>query len=146
MLPGYDHETSRFQESFKKVDYDYVVRFARHAQKCGAEEFHLVSALGAATDSSIFYNRVKGETEEKLETMGFRSLFIYQPSLLVSKREERRVGEKLAIWAMKLFNPLLFGGLKKYRSIHVRDVARGIHSRIGAKKEGTFKVPSNEIV
>ena len=49
------------QEAFKKVDFEYPLRVAEIAKQNGASAFLIVTALGAAKSSIIFYNRVKGE-------------------------------------------------------------------------------------
>src|SRR5258706_6289762 len=59
------------QEAFRAVDYDAVVAVAKAAKAAGAKRLGVVSAMGASTRSSIFYNRVKGETEEALSALGF---------------------------------------------------------------------------
>lgn len=118
------------KEEFIKVDYLYNVQFAQLAQRTGVKSFHLVSALGADHQSSIFYNKVKGDTERAIEALEFKSLFIYRPSLLDSERSESRFGERMAILVMRVINPLMIGPLKRYRSIKVQDVAAGIVSRL----------------
>jgi hypothetical protein len=44
----------------------------------------------------IFYNRVKGRTEDDVRALGLRSLIIFRPALLVGPRRELRLGEKFA--------------------------------------------------
>src|SRR5687768_196329 len=51
------------RDAFRKVDVDYPVRAAALAADAGADQFLVVSALGADPDSRIFYNRMKGEME-----------------------------------------------------------------------------------
>ena len=48
------------QEAFKKVDHTLVVTVAELMKKQGAEQFLVISAMGANKDSKVFYNRVKG--------------------------------------------------------------------------------------
>ena len=67
------------QEKFYAVDHDLVVEFARWAKKLGAVKFLYVSAMGADAKSSIFYNKVKGETEEDLKTFQFDCLELFRP-------------------------------------------------------------------
>ena len=62
------------QASFRKIDFDYVLNFAAAAKAAGAKRFLVVSALGANAKSAVFYNRVKGETEDALKMMNFESL------------------------------------------------------------------------
>jgi uncharacterized protein YbjT (DUF2867 family) len=88
------------QEAFRRVDHDYVVAVAKAARASGARRLGLVSALGANPSSRIFYNRVKAETEQAVCEVGFESVVIAQPSLLLGDREAlgqpTRRGESLA--------------------------------------------------
>ena len=71
------------RENFKKVDYEYVVSLANLGKKSGATKFIVVSAMGANQKSTVFYNQIKGMTEETLKNIGFKELIILQPSLLL---------------------------------------------------------------
>jgi uncharacterized protein YbjT (DUF2867 family) len=84
------------QEAFRRVDYDHPLAVARAARAGGASHFLLVSALGASARSRVFYNRVKGELEDALRGLGYPSLTIARPSILLGERAERRPGEELA--------------------------------------------------
>lgn len=84
------------QEAFRRVDHDYVVTLARAAREQGARHFLLVSSLGADPRSRVFYLRVKGEVEAAVQTVGYPSITIVRPSLLLGHREEFRLGESLA--------------------------------------------------
>jgi uncharacterized protein YbjT (DUF2867 family) len=81
--------------AFRRVDFDYPVALARAARARGARHFLLVSALGADPASRVFYNRVKGEVEAAIITVGFRSVTIARPSLLLGRRTEPRLAEQL---------------------------------------------------
>lgn len=94
------------QEAFRKVDFDYVVRFAEEAQALGALSLHVVTAHGASATSSIFYNRVKGELEQKLQTLKLSEVHIYRPSLLLGHRREHRPGEGAATAVARVLGPL----------------------------------------
>ena len=83
------------QEAFRHVDHDIPLAAATLGVRQGVKDFLLVSALGASAHSRIFYNRVKGELEDALRTLGFRSLTIARPSLLVGEREKPRLGEQI---------------------------------------------------
>jgi uncharacterized protein YbjT (DUF2867 family) len=104
------------QERFRAIDYGYAEKVARLGRAAGVQHFLLVSALGAAATSRVFYNRVKGEVEDMIKAMGFRSVTIVRPSILLGPRPEFRLGEAIA---KRLFMvaPL------KYRAVDVRDVA-----------------------
>jgi uncharacterized protein YbjT (DUF2867 family) len=129
------------QEAFRKVDHGYVIAFAKAAKKGRAAQFHTVSAIGASAKSSVFYSRVKGEAEEAVQGMGFKSLGIYQPSFLEGPREEPRLGEKIGGVAMKLLSPLMLGGLSIYKPIHVKTVASAMVAMAGKHKGGKFTYP-----
>lgn len=105
------------QARFREVDYGIPLTVAQLAHRQGATHYLLVSALGANSRSRVFYNRVKGELEDSLQSLGFRSLTILRPSLLLGDRAESRFGEEVA----KRVGWLLPG---KYRPVLARDVAR----------------------
>jgi len=107
------------QHAFRRVDHDYPIAIAKLALEAGARHYLLVSALGANADSRVFYNRVKGEVEQALRAMPFRSLTIARPSLLLGDRAERRFGEEVG----KRIGWLL---PKRFRPVHARDVAAAI--------------------
>lgn len=111
------------KEQFKLVDYTYVIHTAEKAKAQGASTFCLVSAMGAHANSSIFYNKVKGEVEEKLKSMNFETLHIFRPSMLVGDRKENRLGEKIGITVFKFLDPIMRGPLAKYRASDSEKVA-----------------------
>lgn len=114
------------QEAFKKVDYEYPLAIAQIAKANGAENFSIITALGADKNSSIFYNRVKGEIQDALIQLDFEQLQIIQPSLLLGERSEKRFGENIGQKIAPIFNQLLIGGLKKYKAIEGKQVARAM--------------------
>ncbi len=84
------------QAAFRRVDFEYPLAIAKAARSGGARHFLFVSALGANSRSFFFYNRVKGELEEAILALGYQSVTIARPSLLLGERQEHRFGEKLA--------------------------------------------------
>lgn len=74
------------QAAFRAVDFEAVLAFAQAARAAGVTRFALVSALGADPRSRNFYSRVKGEAEAALAKIGFTSLVIARPSLLLGDR------------------------------------------------------------
>ena len=115
------------QEAFRAVDHDAVVAVSQAAKNAGAQRLGLVSAMGADRKSSIFYNRVKGETEEALAALGFNTLVIARPSFLAGDREKLgqplRGGEKLAMNLSRVLAPLI---PDNYKSIAAADVAAAL--------------------
>ena len=114
------------QEAFRKVDYEYPLRIAELALARGAEQFLIITALGADTHSRIFYNRIKGKIEQAVRELPFRAIHIFRPSILVGDRREARPGEKVGVAVMKLFSFLMIGAWRKYRPIRAELVARAM--------------------
>ncbi|MBK0379991.1 NAD(P)H-binding protein [Mucilaginibacter segetis] len=137
-------KTPNLQE-YKKIDYSYPLELAKLAVKNGVEQYHLVSAIGADASSGNFYTQIKGETENAIKTTGVKSLHIYQPSLLTGDRKEYRATEKIATAIMKFVNPLLLGGLKKYRSIPALTVANAMYKKSLDSTPGIFTYTSDKI-
>lgn len=131
------------KEAFRAVDHDAVLAFAKAAKDRGAKAFVIVTALGAKKDSMVFYNRVKGEAEEALRGMGWSSLVIAQPSLLLGDRAESRPGERVSIVLSRAFAPLLkpFAG----RPIEAGDVARAIVAAAKAPPAGVTVLSSGDM-
>jgi uncharacterized protein YbjT (DUF2867 family) len=138
-------KTAGSEEAFRKVDYEYVLEFARAAQACNAKKFLVVSALGANPDSRVFYNRVKGEMEQDLQSLNLFALDIFQPSLLLGARNESRPGEAWAQRLSPLFTKALIGPLKKYRPIQAEDVAQALLHRVHVTSRGLRVFTSEDI-
>lgn len=83
------------QPAFRRVDFEYPLIAARLGVERGASHYLVVTAVGASATSRVFYNRVKGELEDALRTLPYRSVTIARPSLLIGHREEHRFGEEL---------------------------------------------------
>jgi uncharacterized protein YbjT (DUF2867 family) len=124
------------QEEFRKVDFDYVLAFAAAARAAHAQRFIVVSSVGANPQSRNFYLRTKGEMEVALATVGFPSLDIFQPGMLLGWRRQTRPLELLASLAMPLVNPLLFGTREQYRGIPARTVAAAMAAATRSVRKG----------
>lgn len=134
------------REAFRAVDHTAVLAFAWAARRNGARRFFVVSALGADPDSRVFYSRVKGETDEALQVLGFQTLGIFRPSLLLGPRPRFRLGERMMAALLWLAEPMLFGRLRKYRAIRAGVVARAmLRSSYGEGPRGLLIYPSDEI-
>ena len=131
---------------YAKVDFDYPLKLAEMALTNGVEQYHLISALGANKNAANFYSKMKGETEDAIKNVGLPCLYIYQPSLLIGNRKEKRAGERALIVIMKFINPLLIGKLKKYRSIAAKTVAAAMYKNSLETQQGVFIYPSDKII
>jgi uncharacterized protein YbjT (DUF2867 family) len=133
------------KEVYRKIDHDYPVKLAQLGLKNGVKQYHLVSSIGANAKSSTFYVKLKGETEEAITKVGLKTVHIYQPSLITGDRKEHRLAEKIITPIMKLIDPLLFGSLRKYRSIPAQTIAMAMFKESINNKEGIFIHPSDNI-
>jgi uncharacterized protein YbjT (DUF2867 family) len=128
--------------AFRAVDFDANLSVARAALAAGARRCGLVSATGADAKSRIFYNRVKGETEEALARLQFEGLVIARPSVLLGDREAlgqpARPAERAAAAVGKVFGPLVPAN---YRPVAAADVARALLARVPAAA-GRVVLPS----
>lgn len=126
------------EAAFRAVDHDAVLALARQARNAGATRLAVVSAMGADARSRIFYNRVKGETEDALRQLGYETLVIARPSLLVGDRaalaQPTRLGERLGQLGMALFAPLIPAN---YRAIAASSVALAMVRTLAAGAPGT---------
>ncbi|HEY8907977.1 MAG TPA: nucleoside-diphosphate sugar epimerase [Rhodoferax sp.] len=113
------------QAAFRAIDLDAVVAVAKAAQSAGATKFGVVSAMGANTQSRVFYNRIKGEVELALVRLGLKSLIIARPLLL-----------------MRGLRPLL---PVNYRTILAKDVAHALIHTVKAAKPGVVTLLSSEM-
>jgi uncharacterized protein YbjT (DUF2867 family) len=121
------------QQAFRQVDVDAVLAFARTAKAAQAQRFVVVSSAGADPESKNFYLRTKGEMEQALTAIGFQSLDILQPSLLLGWRGEIRPAELFGSVLAPLINPFLTGKREPWRAIPARTVAAAM---VGVTRSG----------
>lgn len=108
---------------YRKIDFGIPVTAARLSKENGIPVFIVISALGANSKSSTFYTKTKGEMQDAVLELALPKTHILQPSLIVSKRADNRILEKIATGFMALLNPLLVGSARKYRSITAEKIA-----------------------
>ena len=130
------------QTAFRKVDYDYIVGTAKMALANGIKKMALVSSIGAKSDSTVFYSKVKGETENALQELGFESLHILRPSLLLGNRAELRMAELVGAFFSTAFS---FAIPDKYKAIEAKDVALCMIQQMNLENKGNNILESDEI-
>ena len=134
------------QAAFATNDRDAVVAIARAARQAGVTRLAVVSALGADAQSTIFYNRVKGEMEAGVAALGFKRLVIARPSLLAGRRDllgqPLRVGEKIALTLLAPIDRLL---PMRLRPIDAAVVARAMRRALRADGPAVQIVESAEL-
>ena len=107
------------QEAFRQVDHDYPLSLGRLAKEQGAAQMLIVTSLGADPRSRAFYLRVKGEVEQALRGLDLACLHVFRPSLLLGRREEFRLGERV----MSAVLPIFAGIMGRYRPVRAQAVA-----------------------
>lgn len=123
------------KEAYREADLYRPLRIAKLLKANNGKQLLIISAMGADENARIFYNKLKGELQRKLIEMQLPCLHIFQPSLLLGDRREHRSGEKFATALMAFIQPMLVGGWRKYRAIHVKSVAKAMF--VKAKQSGS---------
>ncbi|WP_034259687.1 NAD(P)H-binding protein [Aequorivita capsosiphonis] len=127
------------KEVYKKIDYGIPVTAAKLGKENGIKIFISISALGADENSSVFYNKTKGEMQRDVLSRNIENTYILQPSLIVGNRKESRFGENAAEFFMKIFGFLI---PKKYKMIKGETIADAM--QILAKKGYSEKIITSE--
>jgi uncharacterized protein YbjT (DUF2867 family) len=134
------------EAAFRAVDFDLVVAIARAARAAGASRLGVVSALGADATSLVFYNRVKGEMEAAVRSLGYQSVVIARPSLLLGDRaalgQPTRRGE---VWAARLLGPVLPFVPAAMRPIDAASVAAALIAAVAEGASGLRTLSSAEM-
>ncbi len=114
------------ENKYRQIDFGIPVEAARICAENAVSAFIVMSSLGADDKSQVFYSRLKGQMEKAILDLQFRKTIIVRPSLIAGPRKEKRRGEQIAKLFMGALNPLLIGGLRKYRTIHPQTIARAM--------------------
>jgi len=131
---------AKSKAGFYRVDHDYILTIAQLAHRAGTPAFGLVSSLGANPASRIFYLRVKGETEQDIAVLGFDSLTIARPSLLIAGPRSERPLEGIGLFIGKHMAALL---PRRYRAVPTQQVARAL-LKAGVSNPAGFHVIESE--
>ncbi len=109
------------KQAFYAVDYEINAHLADLVQD---KHIHLllVSALGANTNSLIFYNKVKGQLEDYIESLEIEKLSIFRPSLLIGKRSDVRFIEDIGQSLFKFIENKLQKPFK-YKPVNAEQLA-----------------------
>ncbi|HVF38943.1 MAG TPA: NAD(P)H-binding protein [Gemmatimonadaceae bacterium] len=123
---------------YRSIDFLYPITAAHLGLENGASHFLLVSAVGADSGSWIFYNRLKGELEDALKELAYRSLTIVQPSVLVGDRAQPRRSERIAAG-------LSFVMPEKYKPVLASTVAKILVDAARRDEPGIRVIANREI-
>lgn len=112
------------KSALQKVDLNLPITIANMAKHNAVQSFALVSSTGANANSKSFYLSLKGKLEQHLTALQFSTLTIVRPSLIVGNRSEFRLGEEIAVAALKLLKHVPV--VKRYRAITGQQVAKAL--------------------
>jgi len=112
------------KNEYLNIEYNLPIEIAKIAKSNSVNYFVYVSSIAANTNASGLYLKNKGRVEEELKKLNFLKLSIMRPSILLGTRKEKRVGEKIGIFAMKTLSPLFLGKMKKYKPVKAKNVAK----------------------
>jgi len=133
------------REAFRHVDHDYVVELAKRAANAGADQFLVVSSLGASKASPSYYARVKAEMEEAVAAQGFGGTHIFRPAFLSGDRKESRPAERVALAGLSAFSFALYGPLYRFRPVEADVVARAMVRVAKEHRHGKIVYESDRI-
>ena len=123
---------------YRKIDFDIPVNAAKHGIKYGCKQFLIVSSIGADSKKRGFYVKLKGEVEDALKakvhaTVGFDSLSIFRPSLLLGDRPDSRLAEGIGQFLGKILKFIMPNNTKP---IEGENVAKAIVEVAKLNKKG----------
>ena len=133
---------AKSEAAFKKIDLEAVVLFSKLASRCRAEQLIVVSAMAADANSSVFYNRVKGEMEQAVPKEFSGKIHFMRPSLLLGDRKEFRFAERVAILLAPIYASLI---PVKYKPILASCVAKAMVALATKKATGDLIVDNAEM-
>ena len=142
---GTTRGTAGSDAEVRRVDLDLVVGFAQAALACGARRLVVLSSAGAQPLSRYAYLATKGEMEAALRRLGFASLDILRPGLLLGWRGELRPLELLAAGLSPLVNPFLRGRYAVWRAIKAADVAVAMLAAARSRRPGAHVYAGEEL-
>jgi len=133
------------KEVYKSIDYGIPTNAAQLSKENNIETFIVISALGANSKSSLFYNKLKGEMEEKVLSFNIQNTYILQPSYIKGDdRKENRPMERIFDVIFPLINIFLIGKLKKYKTIKATTIADAMYN-LALTKPTIKRIESDKI-
>ena len=148
-VQGYSHAFSCLGTTLKKagskqnfynIDYEINAHFADLFEATDTH-YLLISAMGANPQSKLFYNKVKGELENHIQSLNLKCVSILRPSLLLGERQEQRTLEDVTQKLYQKFSHLVPNTFK-YKPVTAQQVA---HTMVDAAQTqtNTFEVYDN---
>ena len=130
------------KQKYKSIDFDIIFNIAKACKQKNVRQLIYVSSLGANSNSSNFYLRLKGEIDEAVAELNLNSTSVYRPSVLLGKRNESRPGEKILQFVMPLLDFMIPSDSK---AIKAEDVAKSMLNNSKNYKSGFHVFQYNQI-
>ncbi|WP_418639482.1 NAD(P)H-binding protein [Winogradskyella sp.] len=111
---------------YKKIDYGIPVAAAKLSKENNIPTFLVISAMGANKNSTVFYNKTKGEMENSVLKQQIKNTYVLRPSLIGGDRQETRLLEKIGLVIFKVIQPIFIGKLKKYKIVNAETIAQAM--------------------
>ena len=127
------------REAFLRVDVDCIYAAAKWGKAAGVRRFVLVSSPGASEGSLSFYLRAKGRIERRVSELGFDSLQIVRPPLILGERPDARLLERLAAAVFNCCPPVRSVNLDRLAA-HILPAASVIFSSKSYKNSLIFSL------
>ena len=116
--------STSLKKDFFLVDFTYQLEIAKKAKEAGAKNISPISAVAADSNSWNYYLKTKGMLEEEIIKLGFESTNIFQPGHLTGNK--LRLDILLADLISLIFDRLLIGSLRKFRSISAKKLSAAV--------------------
>ena len=110
-------------KKYREIDFDINYNIAKSCKDKNVNKFILISSSGADVKSVNFYLKLKGEIEHEINKLNLNSFIVLRPSLLLGKRNEFRLGERIGQIILPLFSKILPPNVKP---IHAELVAKAM--------------------
>lgn len=133
------------KETYKRIDFGIPVMAAKLSKENNIPMFIVVSAIGANAESTIFYNKTKGEMEQEVLQQNIPNTYILRPSIIGGNRKESRILEKLGLLIFKVIQPFFIGKLKQYKITEAEDIAKAMLNLTRSKTSEKQIITSNMI-
>lgn len=124
------------KKKYREIDFGIISQAVKACKEKNVKHFSFVSSAGADINNKSFYLKLKGEIEKEVKSQQLNSSTVYRPSLLLGKRKENRIGEKIAQIIIPMISFLM---PNNYKPIKASNVAKAMVNE--SKNHGTgFKI------
>ncbi|PST83415.1 semialdehyde dehydrogenase [Pedobacter yulinensis] len=130
------------KEAQWKIDHDYQYSFASAARTNGVPNYILVSAAGANPASFIFYSKMKGQLEQKIEKLAFDKTVLFQPGPLLRDNSDR-AAEQFGVAVIRFCNRL--GLLQSHKPLPTETLAAAMANAARTAKPGVQRLSTKQI-